>query len=201
MYAYVTAEPGDVGFTANPSLMGRSIRYMTRSKGEAPTKANHTLMFTTEGLVGPLVPAPVPLQDQARCIEALWHVKEHAWYERNIGTGQTIWVFSPTFLEPGDREKIVANARQHLGARYGWWKLLTFLAERQTGIKFTRLHFIDGRPICSYLISNSYAEEGYPYAFGKDVPYQSQSPDDQFDFCEASGLWEFRGKIYVAQNP
>lgn len=195
MQPVINAAPGDVGFVFSPTILGILIRKFTRSKGEPPTKTNHTIMFTEHGKVG-----DVPVLDQASAIEAVWHVEEGPWVERHKKDfGARLYVYGPTFLSPVEAQRIVQNARSHLGAKYGWWKLVTFAFERWTKIPITRLHFLTGRPICSFLISMAYKEVGFPSAFGVNVPSQAQSPDDQLDFVESHPqLWVLKGVYNVA---
>lgn len=212
--AYLTARPGDVGFTRGVGWLQNAIRDATRSRGEPPSVVNHTLLFTSSGLVAPLEPGiAVPESDQARCVEALWHVEHRHWWKAHHGdVGSTIYVYRPLFLDEEAAARVVRLALRHEGQRYGWWKLLFQLADHVApwdDKKLSRLLRVDSRPICSYLVADSFAEAGWPQAFGTEVPPQAQDPDDQWDYCKltANGYedergdarrWQFVGEATVA---
>ncbi len=204
---HLYAETGDVGFGHSSGVTGAPIRWATRSKNETPTWANHSLLFTTPGIVGPLgelETKAIPESKQARAVEALWHVKHHRWYKaHHKDTGYRVKVFRPTWLSLEEREAVVENALQHVGERYGWWKLLFQFTRKASGgrINLAKLLFLDSRPICSYLVSNAFEEEGWPDAFGPKIPPQAQDPDDQHDFCEwasyENALWKYVGETGI----
>lgn len=199
------AEPGDVGFAHGTGMLSRAIRWAERTKNEPPSWANHSLLFTTPGIVAPFQRSDttcIPVNEQARVIEALWHIEHHHWFEHHKHEpGYRVKVYRPTFLGQGDRECIVKGAVKYAGQRYGWWKLLPHLARKLTGVNFPKLLFIDSRPICSYLVANAFDECGHPDAFGTKVPAQAQDPDDQADFCEwasyQGGMWKYIGEVEI----
>lgn len=193
-------QPGDVGFTRSNTKLGAVIRYVDVSPDGRPTWANHMLMFTTPGVVG-----NVPVHQQAMAVEAQWHVEHKPWWDRHKDEpGNRIRVYRPLFLRRlEDVDVIVARALEHVGARYGYWKLGAHALDRYlfNGEKvISSLLFLDSRPICSYLVADAYAEAGYLEAFGQDP--QGVSPDSGLDFCEdysygAFPLWKLVGETQV----
>jgi hypothetical protein len=174
--------PGDVGFAQGTGLLQRTIRHTTRGPREEKTWANHALMFTHKGAVG-----PVPRAEQAWAVEALWRVEHNPWWERHESeSGYRIRIYRPDFVMPTEMRGIVQHALEHEGERYGWWKLGTHLLDRvlfddkKVLSSFLR---VDSRPICSYLVARAFEEEGYRYAFG-DIPPVAQDPDEMMDHTE-----------------
>lgn len=194
------AKPGDVGFTHGRGIFQQAIRYVDVSPDGRKTWANHTLLFTREGRVG-----PVPTHQQAWAVEALWKVEHNPWWDRHRDeAGYRIRIYRPLFLQrPEAAGQIVANALSHKGERYGYWKLAAHALDRALfdgEKKISSLLFLDSRPICSYLVADAYGEEGYPRAFG-GVP-QGASPDSMLDYCEATSygahpLWAYVGDVEV----
>ncbi len=89
-------------------------------------------------------------------VEAMWHVQRGTWWgfhAKEYAKGLRIRAFYPA-PEYTEEEKLrfVAFANHGVGERYGWWKLLGFLAKRATGgrIDVPRYFFIKDRPVCSY---------------------------------------------------
>lgn len=200
---YLRVQAGDVGFTRGQGFVSLAIRYATTGPDERPSIVNHTLMFTSDGIAAPLQPGlAVPVVDQARCIEALWHVQHHKWWNAHKHQkGDKIYVYRPLFLSEEARDRVVRKALQYDGANYGWFKLPIHLVDRVLfGNRkvFSRLLFIDSYPICSYLIANAFADAGFRIAFGSEIPPEAQDPDNQMDHCEdySDGVvpeWEFVG--------
>jgi hypothetical protein len=189
---------GDVGFCRGRGFMSWAIREAQKRPGEAPSWANHTVLFTYPGSIG----RNIPRAHQAHAIEALWHVEHNPWWERHREEdGYTVQVFRPLFLDWDDAPKVVDNAMAHLGARYGWWKLGFHLTDRvlfDGDRKLSRFLHVDSRPICSYLVAQAFADAGYPEAFGTEVPPQAQDPDDQHDHVTSGlGRWAFVGEYQI----
>lgn len=197
----IWARPGDVGFTQGCGWLQGAIRLATRGPREEKTWANHALMFTTRGGVGPGL-AP---DRQAYAVEALWHVEVNPWYERHRKDhGTKLRVYRPTFLSPAERERVVETALAHVGERYGWWKLAAHLADRvlfddrKVVSSFLR---VDSRPICSYLVARAYEVAGHPKAFGP-IPAAAQDPDEMMDFVDnatyrSPRAWRFVGEVAI----
>jgi len=201
----IRVQAGDVGFTRGTGLLQRAIRYATRGPNEEKTWANHVLLFTTPGTVGP---APRIDTDwgtgQAWAIEALARVEENHWYDRHKKEiGYTLRVYRPTFLTPETTARLVETARAHVGERYGWWKLLFHgvdrfvFNDRKVLSQFLR---VDSRPICSYLVARAFQIAGYRAAFGPIVP-AAQDPDEMLDWVDKSTYydetWKYVGEFEV----
>ena len=205
------AHAGDVGFTAGKGILSSIIRHSTQARGEGETVVNHTLLFTRGGYVVP-DPHVIPSTHPALAVEALWKVEHHSWWHaHHHEAGTRIYVFRPAFLDEEAKRRVIQRALQHVGERYGWWKLLFHLGDHQAAQwgweapgekKLSSLLRVDKRPICSYLVGRSFEEEGYPEAFGSKVPPQAQDPDDQWDYAIADweaggGHWRFVGSAEV----
>ena len=177
----LNVEAGDVGFAHGTGWLQRAIRYVEKDPWERrPAWANHSLLFTRPGVIGPSTLLGPP---QAWAVEALWHVEHNPWWERHKSeSGYRVQVFRPLFLADGDAEAVVAEALTHVGQRYGWFKLGFHLADRvlfKGRETLSRLMFIDSRPICSYMLAQAFEAVGYPHAFGTGIPARAQDPDDQ----------------------
>ena len=198
----IRVQPGDVGFTRGTGLFQQGIRYATRGPDEEPTWANHALMFTTGGAVG-----PAPKRTQATAIEALARVEENPWYSRHsTETGYHLMVYRPTFLSNNEKNRLVETARAHLGERYGWWKLFAHLIDRvafdDRKVISNVLH-VDDRPICSYLVARAYEVAGHPHAFGP-IKAGAQDPDEMHDHVDdatwlSSPSWNYVGEFEVGE--
>lgn len=194
---YVRA--GDVGFTRGMGIFQKAIRYVSTGPGEEKTFANHSLMFTTDGEIGPVTTAR-----QALAVEALWHVEENPWYDRHQKSdGYTLRVFRPTFLSDLRKKRLIETARAHIGEKYGWWKLGAHFIDRflfNDKKILSNVLYIDSRPICSYLVSRAYEVAGYPSAFGP-IAAQAQDPDEMMDFCQEESYkgatWNYIGEYKV----
>lgn len=164
----VAVKPGDIFFTTGGSLLSRAILWGQREKGEARSRVNHVGAFVERGGL-----------KTANGVEALWRVKCHPIYPRY--KGQHVAIFRPRNITVYDEYKIVSYLKQHVGNRYGWWKLLLQLAGHKLGWNWARnAMFIDDRPICSYLVAKAYREAGLDFG----VQAQAAAPDDMWDFIE-----------------
>jgi len=201
------AEAGDVGFVKGKAPLSRVIRYATRGPGEEPTFANHSLLFTSPGIVRPSSDS-ISRTWQAKAVEALWQVEHGPWWDRHKeDKGSIIRVYRPDFLQPANKARLLETAIAHEGEKYGWWKLATHLLDRlafddkKTLSNFLR---VDDRPICSYLVGRAFEVAGHRYAFG-DIEPQAQDPDEQCDYCRDSAeynpetmcTWTFVGEATV----
>ena len=193
----LNVDAGDVGFAHGTGWLQKAIRYVEKDPWERrPAWANHSLLFTRAGVVG-----PVPLERQAWAVEALWHVEHNPWWDRHkTESGYRVQVFRPLFLRDG-AAGVVAEALNHVGQRYGWFKLGFHAVDRVLfGGKETtsRLLFLDNRPICSYLVAQAFETAGYPHAFGTAIPARAQDPDDQHDHVTSGeGRWAYVGETVI----
>lgn len=199
-------EAGDVGFAHGDGWLQKAIRYVEMDPHEVkPAWANHSLLFTRPGIIG-----PVAVEQQAWAVEALWHVEHNPWWERHKKEhGYRVQVFRPLFLRQSigdgwtitDGALVAGHALKHVGQRYGWWKLGTHAIDRFVfdGKETTsRLLFLDNRPICSYLVGEAFEAMGYPHAFGDQIPARAQDPDDQHDYVTSgAGRWAYMGEAVI----
>ncbi|KKL65069.1 hypothetical protein LCGC14_2158610, partial [marine sediment metagenome] len=71
------AKAGDVGFAHGTGWLQKAIRYVEKDPWERrPAWANHSLLFTRPGVIGPSTLMGPP---QAWAVEALWHVEHNPW--------------------------------------------------------------------------------------------------------------------------
>jgi hypothetical protein len=185
--------PADVILTRSNTFLGRAIRFAERRPGD-PAVYNHAGIVTRSGLVGGTPRHPDPDNwRQAAMVEALWHVRlGEVWdyYGPPAGANRPeVAVYRPTNVPSNDRSAIAAAAEEHVGQRYGWWKLFTHLGDsalsalipRVKDVRLLRrLNFWDARPICSVLVAWAFASRGYDFG----VPAGSASPDDIHDYVE-----------------
>jgi hypothetical protein len=201
------AERGDTAFTHSNSLLGAAIRWGETDPDEKGTNgawANHMLVVVESGWIIP--PDDLPNPQLAVIVEAMWHVQKVEWWtehKKEYEKGQRIRVFRPipAYTEE-EKSRFVAFANHGIGERYGWWKLLGFLAKRLTGIDVPKLFFIKDRPICSFYAAytNEEARKRGTYVYGMNnhvdlwpgfgmLP-QEADPDEAMDFCEEK-IWQF----------
>jgi hypothetical protein len=176
---YPFAQPGDIYFTRGTNPLGRLIRWAEQSKGERPSWCNHMGGITKPGY---LIPPAGRISTLATATEALWKVEEHVWWEAHKkNQGYAVAVFRPRHYS-GDEgvERVVADWRSRTGNGYGWWRLLTFLGEKLTGIPLTRLHFQDVRVVCSNHIAHGLEEDGIHF---NDHDPNELDPDEGMDYC------------------
>jgi hypothetical protein len=114
-------------------------------------------------------------------VEALLKVEEHPlWTQYGPPARDAVAVFRPLNLSSEDVDKVVREARDHVGEKYGFGKLvLHFLDWCLLGAYvFRRLGTSERYPICSWLVADAFEAVGK--RFGKDK-CQAQ-PDDIWDF-------------------
>jgi hypothetical protein len=149
-------------------LLGFGIRWATQEKGEEKTIANH---------VGCIVRPGTALN--AFLVEALWTVKNHSFWDKYHGVG-TVAVYRSINLTYTQRVTIHRYLLDHVGEKYGWWKILFHLGYKLTGKRaFLEPLFIDDRPICHYLIAKAYEAAGLDFG----SPARLLDPDEVMDFC------------------
>lgn len=221
------AERGDTFFTKSESLLGRLIRWGETEKGETNgTWTNHTGVVVESGWLVPpefggrlediaagrvsvLPTDPRPVDQLAVIVEAMWHVQRGAWWDlhaKDYAKGQRIRAFYPipAYTEE-EKQRFVTFANHGIGERYGWWKLLGFLAKRATGIDIPKYFFLKDRPICSYYAAYTNEEarkrgsvmtEPGRYVWpwpGFGMAPQAADPDEMMDFClEHTEYWRER---------
>jgi cell wall-associated NlpC family hydrolase len=144
--------PGDVILVRGRSRMARLIRWFTRAKGEAPTRVTHVALAVSNH----------------RIVEATRHGAQERTYDR----GQ---VYRPRNVSLEAADRIVKRAQRYVGAPYGWGKIVLH------AIGMERFAFVDGAPICSWLVAVPYSEEGYTFG----VPANAATPNDIATFILA----------------
>ena len=158
----------DLVFTRSDGILGRGIRWATRTKGEEKTEANHVGLITWPGS-----------KMNAFITEALWTVKNHSLFDKYHKNGE-VAVYRPRNLTLTQSLKILDYMSENVGRRYGWWKILFHLGYKLTGWrKLLKPMFIDERPICSYLVARAFSKAGLNFG----VAARSANPDDMMDFC------------------
>jgi hypothetical protein len=164
----IKLEEGDIVFTASNGILGRGIRWATRSKGESKTEANHVGLITTGGT-----------KLNARITEALWKVETAFLFDRYHKKG-TVAVFRPLNVTDGQIVTIRNEVLDHVGQRYGWWKLLLQFGKNKLGQEWMgKVMFIDDRPICSFLIALAFEKAGLTFG----IEGRSADPDEMMDYC------------------
>lgn len=154
----VSLMPADIVLVRGRGWAPRLIRKLTRSPGEAPSRVTHcAIAVTSQHVVEALFPRGVVL--------------------RSYRAGQ---VYRPRRLSEEERVRINQRARSHLGEPYGWGKIILHALDGLLGgIYFFRRAALVGRwPICSWIVADAYASEGYMFG----VPPQAATPDDIADF-------------------
>jgi len=163
-------KPGDIYLTKGTSLISRGIRYFSTSHGEARTEANHVGLVTAAGT-----------EKSATIVEALTRVKRRRMSAYSNSTSNQVAIYRPINVTPEQIETIVARAEQYVGDKYGYLKIVAHLADWCLGGRyvFRRIAAMDNYPICSWVVSQSYADAGLNFG----VPAGAASPDDIMDFC------------------
>ena len=187
----IQGEQGDLFFTAGASSLGGAIRWAEQTRGEEPTEMNHVGVVSKKGYILPCAqPTWVdpPYLKPAVVIESLWRTIEHPWYpDQKPGNEVSVWRYEPiTLLQ---QIVVIQRAERFVGAKYGWWKLLTHFVDNKAfnGRVVTRkLLVADSRPICSYTAACSFHVAGIKTG---DIPARTQSPDTMWDFVNASNPW------------
>jgi len=166
----VMLERGDVFLTRSKSLLGWLIRVCTRSFGERRSKLNHVGIVVEPGGMR-----------EAMVVEALSKVKRHRLWEQ-YGVPKKAWVsvYRAKNVTPEEMEIIVAEAKEQVGKKYGWFKIVMhFLDWCLTGVYFFSWFARSKKyPICSWLVACAYGAAGYDFG----VPNEAADPDDIWDF-------------------
>lgn len=161
----------DIVCTRGYSLVSRVIRVGQLHPNDTKSVVNHVGMIIDDG----------PL-NKVHIIEARATVLNHSLYNAYHGKQDKLTVFRPIGLSEDEKSKIVMSGLAYEGKDYGYLKIAAHFLDFLSGGRyiFRRLTNNDNYPICSWVVSHSYASIGL--AFGCD-PGQA-NPDDIFDFCD-----------------
>jgi len=143
----VTYKAGDIFLVSGQGFFSKGIRYFTRDRKEAETRATHVGVVVTDG-------AP----EMAMVVEALGHgVVQRRFIE---GPGREAHaVYRPLNLSPGAIAVATALALRNVNRGYGWLKigaqvadwLIPFRPGGHTVYLFRRAAGLARFPFCSYL--------------------------------------------------
>jgi len=179
------APRGALFFTQGTSWLSRAIRWVERDKDEAKSWTNHVGLVTFEGYI--TIP---PDGIGATVSEALWHIKEHSWWQAHGGEITSIAVFAPRGVSHAQISRIIGNARTRTGNRYAWWRLPGYLIERFTKIKVSKAFFLKDRNVCSNHAALALEAAGIRFP----EPAGQLDPDEMMDYCLAHpDEWDFIG--------
>ena len=166
--------PGDIFLTQGNSFVSRGIRFFSRSGGESRAEVNH---------VGIVVKGGWPVL--AKIVEASSVVKRHSMVGYFNSKNTKVAVYRPINLTDETIHNIVARAESYVGMKYGYGKLVAHFLDWCIGGRylFRRFALMDKYPICSWVVSHSYAKEDLDFG----VHPGAASPDD---------IW-----VFVTTNP
>jgi hypothetical protein len=161
--------PADVVLTASSGWFGKAIRFMTRRIGEAPSRVNHAGIIVSGGPV-----------ESSWIVEALRTVQHRNFWRAYRGRDK-VAVYRARNLTPEQQTRIAVHGCEYIGRKYGYLKILGQALDwpLQGAYVFRRLFQMDNYPICSWVVAESYAKEGFNFG----VPAGAATPDDCWDFC------------------
>jgi hypothetical protein len=164
----MTYLPGDIFLIASPTIMGRLIRFFTRSPGEPPTRVNHVGL-----VVGKMI-------DDAVIIEALTAGVKVGRISRYAGRKVKVAVYRPLNLTPSQIRKIMTRACASVGRGYGFLKVFVRVIDWIFGARgrISKVLFLKSVEDCGWLVAHAYLAAGK--AFGLDA--KAATPDDIWDF-------------------
>ena len=146
--------PGDVVLVyGGDDPLSSTIRWGTRSKGEARTKITHLAIVTSLPDRNPVAPDPY----KTYAIGAEWRVRQ-----RKLSEWPYRRVVRLRNIPPGTGSAIAEHAIRSMGRKYAWWLYFTFIIdEKLVGGRnwFRRLTRNARRPICSTLLGWCYEQE------------------------------------------
>lgn len=150
MPSVIPAQCGDIFLTRSYSLLGRAIRYFERSKGESPSKVNHTGLVVGSNFGNPII------------VEALSRVRLISLLDGYGNTGVDVWVYRHRDMSEAKAHKMREFAFGQVGRSYGFLKLFGHLGDwALTRLRFwskhdvyfvRRLCRLEKYPICSWLV-------------------------------------------------
>ena len=157
-------QPGDIVMTRSPGLLGKLIRFFTRSVGERRTKVSH---------VGVMV-------NETEIVEARRRVVRHPLKETYAGTPTAVAIVRGRDLSAPQRRQVAEKADSYVGRSYGYAMIVAHALDYFLlgAYVFRRLIRTDKYPICNWVVAYSY------HAIGRDFgvePWQTD-PDTIWDY-------------------
>lgn len=144
-----TLHPADVILVHGRSRLSRWIRWAQ----PGPSWASHCAIAV----------------DSVNIVEAL----SHGVVERRMPYPPSrVRIYRPLNIPQQELVRIAREAEKYRGRPYGWSKLVLH------ALGLSRFAFIDGLPICSWVVAAPYAKAGY--TFGVDA--RDATPDSIHDF-------------------
>ena len=161
--------PGDIFLTRGTNLMSRLIRRFTRNHGESRTMVNHVGLVVSHGGTA-----------SSEIVEALTTVRRRRFSVYRNKPRHDVAVYRPTNLTTLESLHVSEHADNYVGRKYGYIKIVAHFLDWCLAGRyfFRRFAFMDNYPICSWVVAQAFAKEGY--TFGVDPG--AASPDDIWDF-------------------
>ncbi len=163
----------DLVFTRGRGWLSKSIRRFSRTKGEAPTIANHVGIVVAPGNIRTAI-----------IVEALNKVRIHSIESRYLDYKTEVGIARSINITDDERRIVALEAAKYINKRYGYLKLLLHALDRSppNGKKyfFRRIGGMKRYPICSFHVANAFAKIGK--YFGVEV--KQAQPDDMADFVD-----------------
>lgn len=160
----IKLHPGDIIFVQGSGWLSNTIRKLTRSPGEKPTWVSHCAIAI----------------DQENIVEAL---QEGVVVRKMPYADERVRIYRSRNIPPSALIRIAVRAHGYVGKPYGWIKIAAHALDGFLGglRVFRRLIFMSGWPICSYVVAEAYASEGYDFG----IDYREATPDDLMDYCKS----------------
>ena len=168
---------GCLGFSSSNTRLARAINFLTRIRGEAKTRTNHTFGIVRENGMPPLV------------FEALSKVKLRNFLRAYVfGSSDGLLVFKPINPELATMDKLALSSYwlSKVGKVYGFGKLflhaLDWLPSQVAGkdVIFFRKLGKSSMPICSHYMELGFARIGRHF----NGTTGAGSPDSMLDWVE-----------------
>lgn len=193
---YPVLNGADIIFTAaqGGGFISRRIMGATRTCNEPETRASHVA----------LISVPAPYMPNSVLIEETHPHQDTAPLSKYLKPGINTIIYRRIGISPNQKKAIINAARADIGKRYGYGKILLFIADAWLGkivsfpicmlgkmfgrtwrgIEFpifSRLN-ITRDLVCSQTVARYYYEQA-GISFGRH--WLTQNPDSMLDYCEA----------------
>jgi hypothetical protein len=166
----IVLKPADIFLTKGPGLLSRLIRLFSRSIGESRTRVNHAGLVVKEGTL-----------QTAEIVEAVAVARQcRLWEHYGPPAKDSVAIYRPKNLTPGQINVITATAERQVGKKYGIAKIVAHILDWMLlgAYVFRRLANNGDYPICSWLVAHAFAEAGKNF----NVEPGAAEPDDIWDF-------------------